>query len=41
MIKIEEKFGLPFIMAEVTFRGRSMKSVKVLIDTGFAGTIPM
>ncbi|HHY74698.1 MAG TPA: hypothetical protein GX497_16020 [Bacillus bacterium] len=39
MIKINEKVGLPFIEASVTFRGKSIRLENVLIDTGSAGTI--
>ncbi|SHG55840.1 pepsin/retropepsin-like aspartic protease family protein [Ornithinibacillus halophilus] len=39
MIKIKEMSKLPFTEVTVTFRGRSLKLEKVLIDTGSAGTI--
>jgi predicted aspartyl protease len=39
MIKIREIAELPFIEVTVTFRGKSLKLGKVLIDTGSAGTI--
>lgn len=39
MISIVEKYGLPFVEAEVTFRGKSIHLENVLIDTGSAGTI--
>lgn len=39
MIAIKEMWGLPFIEAHVSFRGRSIKLDNVLIDTGSAGTI--
>ncbi|MCT8138472.1 retropepsin-like domain-containing protein [Anaerobacillus sp. CMMVII] len=39
MIKIRELSDLPFIEATVTFRGQSLKSENVLINTGSAGTI--
>lgn len=38
MIKIKELAGLPFIEANVSFRGKSMILNNVLIDTGSAGT---
>jgi len=39
MIKIKEIAGLPFIAADVSFRGKSMILNSVLLDTGSAGTI--
>ncbi len=39
MMKIKELSELPFVEVTVNFRGRSLKSENVLIDTGSAGTI--
>ncbi len=39
MIKIKELSELPFVEANVTFRGKGITLEKVLLDTGSAGTI--
>lgn len=39
MIRIKEDFGLPFVEASITFRGKSIHLDNVLIDTGSAGSI--
>jgi hypothetical protein len=38
-MKIEIKYGLPFVQLEVNFRGKKKLLDKVLLDTGSAGTI--
>lgn len=38
-MKINIRYGLPFIGLKVTFRGKKLKLDNVLIDTGSAGTI--
>lgn len=38
-MKVNIKYGLPFVDLEVTFRGNKLRLDKVLLDTGSAGTI--
>jgi len=38
-MKINIKYGLPFVALEVTFRGKNLRLGNVLLDTGSAGTI--
>ena len=38
-MKIEIKYGLPFVQIEVNFRGKKKLLDKVLLDTGSAGTV--
>ena len=38
-MKINIKYGLPFVDLEVTFRGKKLRLDNVLMDTGSAGTI--
>ncbi|SOC24993.1 aspartyl protease [Ureibacillus xyleni] len=38
-MKINIKYGLPFIELEVTFRGNKLLLENVLLDTGSAGTV--
>ncbi|MEX2460041.1 MAG: retropepsin-like aspartic protease [Paenibacillaceae bacterium] len=38
-MKLNLRFGLPFVSVELIFRGKSMSLDKVLLDTGSASTI--
>ena len=38
-MNLDIRYGLPFVIATIEYRGRSIELANVLLDTGSAGTI--